>query len=69
LRAVRGEPLRRLYGGFAQGLERAALDFVGRGNASDGCERQVPELARLLTTAGDQPLDDNAQSASAANGQ
>jgi hypothetical protein len=51
----------------AQRFERAALDFVGRGDAGDGCERKVPELARLLTAAGDHPIDDNAQSANAAN--
>jgi hypothetical protein len=57
LRAVGGEPLRRLLGALAQAFERIALLLVGADDLSDRVERPVLELGALLGAAADELHD------------
>src|SRR5262249_40358448 len=61
LRAVGGEPLRRLLGALAQAFERGALLLVGADGLRDGVERPVLELGALLAAAADELLDHGAE--------
>src|SRR5262249_19759348 len=65
LRAVGGEPLRRLFGALAQRRERGALLLVGADDLSDRVERPVLELGPLLAAAADELLDHGAERAAA----
>src|SRR5262249_36090918 len=65
LRAVGGEPLRRLLGALAQAFERGALLLVGADGLRDGVERPVLELGALLGAAADELLDHGGNRAAA----
>src|SRR5262245_36180307 len=69
LRAVGGEPLRRLLGAVAQHRERGALLLVGADGLRDGVERPVLELGTLLAAAAHELLDHGAERAAAGTAQ
>src|SRR5262249_13656958 len=69
LRAVLGEPLRRLVGGVAQIRERVALRLVGGNRLRDRIERPVLELGRLHGAAAHELVDGGAERPAAGAGQ
>src|SRR5262249_48689152 len=69
LRAVLGEPLRRLVGGVAQIRERVALRLVGGNRLRDRIGRPVLGLGRLHGAAAHERVDGGAERPAAGAGQ